>query len=362
MPRHVLWCAIVILMACALAGAQEDATAPAAGASNYATPPPVQANELKPSPPPAGSCSEDVVAHVLADPIGSWERLSVPMVGDASVVASIPDAARELFATYAPVCGAQVGYRNTGGPGTATVAMLTFETPLNALGFFAAQRTKDARRVLLTSAAYRDQGALHVYSGWYYLRVEVTGGEDQALPPDQYLGARLEVRLPQQTAPPRIVRIMPRGWVNAVTVSYAPTDLLGDDLRPMAAGARRVVGAAHVRVRVMEAGDATEARRWYTRLLQQALDHGTAWEVARLGDEAFFAGNGRPAVGMLQDQFVAHLTTDGGRKDAEAIMRLVGTAIRTTRPLPGDAEQGCHTPESSDIPARPQVSSRRPPP
>ncbi len=339
MSRCASWCAIAVLTACALAGAQDDATAPAAPPTADATTPlPVQVNELKPCPPPEGSSNEDVVGHVLTDPIGSWERLSAPVVGDPSVVQSISASAGELFATYAPFCGAEVGYRNTAGPGTATVAMLAFETTLDALGFFAAQRTKDAKRVLLTSAAYRDGGVLHIYSGRYYLRVEATGGEDQALPPDQYLAARLEVRLPQQTELPRIVRIMPRGWVNALTVSYAPTDLLGGDLRPMAAGAGRLVGEANVQVRVMEAADGVEALRWYTRLLQEALRRGAAWEVARLGEEAFFASNGRPAVGMLQDQFVAHLTTKGTRTDAEAIMRLVGTAIRTTRPLPGDAE------------------------
>jgi hypothetical protein len=134
---------------------------------------------------------------------------------------------------------------------------------------------------------------------------------------------------------------MPRGWVNALTVSYEPTDLLGEGLSPMAAGARQMVGGAQMRLRIMEAPDETGARRWYTALLDRWLQRGKALEVPKMGQQAFFARNGGPATGMLQDRFVVHLTTDGSREDAEAIMRLVGTVIRITRPLPDDANETC---------------------
>ncbi|HCA46518.1 MAG TPA: hypothetical protein DEP45_03885 [Armatimonadetes bacterium] len=281
---------------------------------------------------------------MLTDPIGAWQRLDSPVAGDPALLSAIPSAAQELLQTYSPVCGAQAAYRNTAGPGEAEIAMLAFGSVLDALGFYAAQRTQDAEQVLLTSAAYRDAGVLHVHSGWYYLRVEAVGGppvEKDALPADQYLASRLEVRLPQQLQLPRVLRIMPRGWVTPMTVGYAPTESLGGELRPMAAMTEALVGEADVRVQVMEARDLAEARVWYTRLLEVALEEGEVREAADLGVEGYFTANGGRRAGMLQDQFVAHLWTNGTRLEAEAIMRLVGTAIRITRPLPGDEEREC---------------------
>ena len=133
MLRRVGWCAIAFVLACAPVSAQEGATAPAAADS---APPPPQTDELAPCPPPEGSCAQDVVGHVLTDTVGSWERQGEPVVGAPSAMPSISEYVRALFATYPPVCGSEVGYRNTTGPGTATVTMLTFETTLDALGFF----------------------------------------------------------------------------------------------------------------------------------------------------------------------------------------------------------------------------------
>jgi hypothetical protein len=109
----------------------------------------------------------------------------------------------------------------------------------------------------------------------------------------------------------------------------------------MAASASQMVGGAQMRLRILEAEDESQARRWYTQMLQSALDRGRAWEVGRLGQEAFYSANGRPAIAMLQDQFLAHITTDDSREDAEAMIRLVGTAIRTSRELPDGAEGYC---------------------
>lgn len=329
--RMRAFCIATAIAACAGGVAQQD------GAS-FPT-------NLEACPPPEGACAEDVVRHLLTEMVGSWERVEPSPSADMGLTPALLDKlgerARGLLSTYEAVCGAAVTYRNTEGSGVADVLMLAFEDALHALGFFAAQRTGSAGRVLLTSQAYRDRGIVHVYSGSFYFRVEVRDTEKSALPPDQYIAARLEVRLPEREAVPRIIQVMPRGWVNALTVSYAPTDLLGERLSPMAAGATRTLGGAEMQLRIMEAADEETARRWYTELLRGSLRRGRAWEVTRLGEEAFSAGNGDPAVAMLQDQFLAHLTTNGERKDALGIMRLVGTAIRITRPLPDDADEYC---------------------
>ncbi len=310
------------------------------GGADGETPP-----ELEACPPPEGSCAEEVVAHVLVDRIGSWERRQDLVAGGVALtpelISRIDPPAHEMLDRYNATCGAAVTYHNTDGPGIADVLMIAFDTTLNALGFFAAQRTDSAERVLLTSAAYRDEGVLHVYSSAFYFRVEVQESHEEALPSDQFLAARLEVRLPQRDEVPRVIEVMPRGWVNALTVSYEPTDLLGSGLSPMAAGATQMVGGATMRLRILRADDETQAQQWYTLMLQQALDRGRAWEVPRLGAKAFFSENGGPAIAMLQDEFLAHITTDEEREDAEAIMRLVGTEIRITRDLPDDPEGHC---------------------
>ncbi|MGM0491843.1 MAG: DUF6599 family protein [Armatimonadota bacterium] len=329
------WVCAVALTLCATVVAQEQ--------------PPTEERppELEACPPPEGACSEDIVAHVLAEEIGSWRRQGDLVAGDVALtpqlISRLDATGQEALPTYAATCGAAVTYRNTAGPGVADVLMVGFEGELDALGFFAAQRTNSAKRVLLTSAAYRDGGVLHVYSCAFYIRVEVQEPHEQALPSDQYLAARLEVRLPQRVERPRIMDVLPRGWLNALTVSYEPTDLLGEDRSPMALGARQEVGAAMMRLQVLEAEDEAQARRWYTMMLQEALRRGRAWEIERLGDEAFFSGNGpgRRGVGMLQDTFVVHLSTDQSHDDAVSIARLVGTEIRITRQLPGEPEGYC---------------------
>lgn len=302
-------------------------------------------DELQACPPPEGACSEEVVVHVLMESVGSWRRQQDLVSGDVAItpalMARLPEQAREDLSIYHPICGAAVTYRNSEGPGVADVLMIGFSNTLDALGFFASRRTESAERVLLTSAAYRDRGVLHVYSCAFYFQVQVREAEEGPLPPDQYIAARLEVRLPQREKLPRLLQAMPRGWLNALTVSYGPTELLGGEVSPMAAGATQLVGEARMRLQIMEAADEEEARRWYTLLLQRALEGGRAWQVPRLGEEGFFSRNGGPAVGMLQDRFVVHLVTDGARDDTEAIMRLVGTAIRITRELPDDAEGYC---------------------
>ncbi|MGI5817029.1 MAG: DUF6599 family protein [Armatimonadota bacterium] len=331
-PARHLWLVALVLAGGAVWGQQQSGR---------------PAGELAPSPPPEGACAQDVISHVLTEQAGSWERVGPPVSGDMAITADLtarlaPDE-RETLLIYSPLCGAAVTYRNTEGPGVADVLMIAFEDTLSAIGFFASSRTEAARRVLLTSAAYRDNGVLHVYSCTSYFRVEVRDAPRSALPADQYIAARLEVRLPAPEQLPRIIRLMPRGWVNPLTVSYEPTDLFGERLgfEPMAAGANQAVGDAQMTLRIIEAADEAEALRWYTLLLQRALERGRAWEIARLGQEAFFSRNGGPAVIMLQDQFLAHLTTTGERDDAESVMRLVGTAIRTTRPLPDSPEGYC---------------------
>jgi len=248
----------------------------------------------RPTPPPAGAGDAGVLEHVLAAELDGWGRVGALRAGPVAEQPALAGMA-DLLATYRVACGASTTYRDSEGSRTAEVLLLACETPLDALGFFAAQRGPDARRVLLTSLAYRDQGVLHAQSGRYYLRVEATGPPTEALRPDQYLTARLEVRLPQAAGLPRMVEFFPRRWLTSLAVSYAPATLLGDD-PPMAFSVRR--------------------------------------ELPLKPQEAFASRNGScPVMVTRQDQFLGWVCGDPVGNDAEALLRLLGTAIRTSRPL-----------------------------
>ncbi|NLO04203.1 MAG: hypothetical protein GX131_00100 [candidate division WS1 bacterium] len=316
--RRIVW-VVVIAGLCVPLWAQEDLAA------------------LEPCPPPEGSCAEDVALHVLDAQIGTWERMGSVIEGDPALLPELAPEDPRLLEIYRPVCAAGAQYRNLEGPGEGFVTILAFPSFLDAVGYFGAQRTEDATRVLVTSAAYRDAGVLHMQSSFYYFRIEVTGVPEQALPADQYLGARFEVRLPQRPDLPRPLRIMPRGWINSLTVSYEPVEILGNGAAPMAAAVRREIGKAQMRVRVIPAADEDEAARLYTEALGRGLERGQAWDVPRLGEEAFRSElDGDLWLVMLQDSFLVDLTSDGEMSDAEAVMRLMGTAVRVSRPLPGD--------------------------
>ncbi|MEA3400848.1 MAG: DUF6599 family protein [Armatimonadota bacterium] len=272
----------------------------------------------------------DVVQQVLAETLGTWQR-----EGPSAVLspAQLRNREGEAVETYQATCGATARYRNAEGPGTAEVLVIAFESRLDALGFLSAQRTGDARLVVLTLPAYRDSGVLHARSGRYYLRVTARGTPTEALPADQHLAA--EVELPPPGARLRLLDLIPRGWITPLTVSYAPTDLLGEDVSPKALSVEHLLGTKLIRLTVMQAEDVTGARRYYTLLLQQALQADKVREMRRLGEEAFVTRrDDAPAIGMRQDEFVAYVTDVPNLVDGEAIMRMVGTAIRTSRPLP----------------------------
>ena len=89
-------------------------------------------------------------------------------------------------------------------------------------------------------------------------------------------------------------------------------------------------------VAVIELADADGARAHYTRLLEHAVSLGTPREVRQLAAEAFVCENTiwGACLGLWQDEFVAWGCTTGEVSEAEAIMRLVASEIRITRPLP----------------------------
>lgn len=291
--------------------------------------------DLVAEPPAAGSTEIDVVCHVLADGIGDWRRTEELTVDDAALIARLTERDRELLGVYDAVCGSEAHYIDAETNRHADVLMIAFADRLQALGFFTAQREEGAGRVLLTSAAFRNQsGVLHVLSGLYYLRVEAPAVETDALPPDRRIAARLEVRLPEVPPLPRMMRLMPHGWINELTVSYAPTALLGEDFAPMALEVQRELGDARVRAQVINLGSQAEAQRRFTALLDREIDRGRIRELRGLGQDAYSSIGGPVRVTMLQDEFIAHVTGEVGPHDAEAVMRLLGILIRITRPLP----------------------------
>lgn len=292
--------------------------------------------DLQPVPPPEGACAEETIAHVLTEEeVGAWRRVSEVTVGEADEIESLTDADLELLGTYQAECAAVAEYADGDGAGRARVLVIAFNRRLHALGFFTAQREDGAKRVLLTSAAFRNEpGKLHAQSTHYYLRVEVTGVRPGALPPDQYLAARFEVRLPAPTERPRLLRVIPRGWVNELTVNYEPTTIFGEEMAPMALKVRQEIGRSKLLVQAIELEPEADVEQCYTLLLQGALEAGRAWEVRGLGEEAFAARDGALSMAMRQDEFLVHVSGDVSRKDAEATLRLIGTLIRTSRPLP----------------------------
>ncbi len=291
--------------------------------------------DLELCPPPAEMNDEQTVGWILVEQLGTWQRTELVTVMIPGEVSAMSQRDLELLSTFGAVCGAMARYANTEGPGTAEVLEVTFASWLDALGFFSAQQTEDAERVLLTSAAFRAGGALHVHSGRHYLRVTTHDTPRQALPADQYLGARLEVRLPQRPDLPRLLAIFPQSWLSAVTVRYGPSEVLTEEPRPMTLSVTHTLGRARIVVHALQAESERDAREYYTRLLQQAMKSGRAFNITDLGEEAFAAENtDRVTMAIRQDQFVAYIADGTNREDAEAVLRLLGIAVRTSEPLP----------------------------
>lgn len=118
----------------------------------------------RPAPPPAGVSDAEVLEHVLATELDGWGRVGALRGGPVAEQPALAGVV-DLLAIYRVISGAAATYRDGEGTRTAEVLLLACKTPLDALGFFAAQRGPDVRRVLLTSFAYRDRDVLHVQSG-----------------------------------------------------------------------------------------------------------------------------------------------------------------------------------------------------
>lgn len=300
-------------------------------AAAWADAPPLDPAPLTPA--PADACDGDVFEHVFAAELKGWRRVGEVRTGPLTghpALAGLSD----LLTRYHAVCGAAATYRDTEGSHRAEVVLIAFDNQLDALGFFSAQRGPEAQRVILTSLAYRDRGGLHAQSGRFYLRVEATGPPTQALQPDHDLAARLEEGLPKVTEPPRIVSFFPRRWLTSLAVAYAPAFLLGDD-PPMAFSISRDLPLKRVDIFVADVKTEARALALYTDLLERTLATGRVYEVPRLGQEAFkFRERGCPIMVMRQDEFLSWVCGEPVGDDAEALLRLLGTAIRTSRPLP----------------------------
>ncbi len=291
-------------------------------------------DDLAPCPPPPGASDAEVVSHLLAQDLGTWRREAFS-TADHGEIASLTPADSDLLALYGAEHASSARYRNTDGPGTATALAVSFPGALEALGFLAAHRTDQAHLVLLRSAAFRDGGVLHSRAGRYYLRVQSSETRTQALPADQYLAARIEVRLPDDLERPRLLALLPPNWDSPLAVSYGPTDLLGEGLSPLGLIVHRQVGAAPIAVTILELEDPAEAARSYTLMLERAMGEATVYAIDRLGEEAFrFRTGGGHVVGMRQDEYVAYVDGAARPQVAEGVMRLIGSAIRTSRPLP----------------------------
>ncbi len=317
--------------------------------------------EIDRSPPPHEACPQDVVVHVLTENVGDWHRKVEPVAGDPTIIETLTEMDMDLLEIYDADCGAATQYVDPETMRHADVLMIAFDRRLHAIGFFTAHRGDEAEAVLLPAPAYRDErGRLHVYSGYYYLRIEGTGPLIDALPADQLLGGRLEARLPEMPPWPRLVRIIPRGWATPLNINYGPTDIFGEDAAPMALIVRRSVGRSSLVIRAIDASSSDDAERLLSLLLQHKLEIGRAWEAHELGEEAFSARDGDFSMAMRQDEFLIHVSTDAEEKDAQTALRLIGTMIRTTRPLPGveppPAEEALTV---DDLSSDRQISPRR---
>ncbi len=288
------------------------------------------------TPAPQGASDAEVIAHVLTEEIGSWRRAE-PVIPQAPARIEALSGQTDALALYGAQLGGHARYRESESGIAADVTLVGFPSYLDGLGFFSALRTGEARRVLLASNAYRQDGVLHAWSGRWYMRVHAEGVKADGLPPDQQLAGELERGLPPvgEDEVPRLVDLLLREWITSVSISYRPTELLGDGQPPMALIVSHDIGLEPVSVQVIDAGDPERARRWYTDILARVIERTGAFAIAGLGEEGFGARlESGWAAGIVQDQYVGYVSGASDRNDAEALARLVGVAIRTTRPLP----------------------------
>lgn len=304
-----------------------------------------------PEPPPLeDATTQQVLEHVLAQALGSWQRAAdLRLFGPERLAGAMPDEA-EMIRDYELELGACAVYvdAETGAQGEALI--LAFPDALGALGVFARHRGQTTQRAATVRAGYLDGATLHLYTGRFYLRVTPAADGDEGRSHAHALAGELEARVPPPARPPRLMRTLPRRWLNPFRMDYARTDLLGpsgrspragsppagEGERPMTLTGEYELGETLVRVAVLQARDPDQARGYYLRLAAHLAEQTKASPLPALGEEAFVVEHADHGLcaGMLQDEFVAVVLGAASAEDAEALLRLGGVKIRITRPLP----------------------------
>lgn len=280
-----------------------------------------------------------MLEHVLAESLGTWQRGGgLTLVGPTELPGQMPDEAEEIL-DYDFELAARGAYTDTGGAATAQVTMLAFASPLDGLGVFARRRAEMSAQAATVRAGYLEGANLHLYAGRFYLRITPGAEGEEGAQQAHSLAAQIESRLPQTVEPPRLMRVLPRRWLRPFRANYARSELFGEGEPPRALTGEHELGDQPVRLVAVQARDSKQAREDYRRLLAHLQQEAEMVPLQALGEQAFLVQHPRYGlcVGMLQDEFVAAALGTPSPQDAEALMRLVGTRIRTTRPLPTTA-------------------------
>jgi len=216
------------------------------------------------------------------------------------------------------------------------VTLLEMGSALEALGVFAADRPDTPQRVPLASPAYWHEGTLRLFSGLCYMQLRPDRDDEHGLAVAQQLALQLETRFPPLERRPRIMSVMPRRYLNPYLLDWGLLDICGDGSARKTLVATRKIGDQLLTISVVECADEVAARETWTRLLNVALREGPARELSGVGEEGFTGsgGDGLVCAAIWQDEFVAVATGAVSGADAEALLRIVGMRIRTTRPLP----------------------------
>jgi len=320
-PDRCLSPALALAMLMALAAACADTT-PAA-------------------PPPEGASDAEVVAHVLSEPREPWLQLAPARVFAGSELADLdPDLAVQAEGGTVVAAGSTTFGLPDGGD-QVRVDLLVTASWLDALAVFSAPRPEHPQRVSTATAAYWYDGRLHVYAGRNYLRLtpDLTGDPGMAVA--QQFALSLELRLPARGTRPRIMRVMPRRWLNPFSLTWQLVGISEWTSASNALTADYSLGDGSLRVAVMDCRDEATARAQYTHLLTAVIEKRQALEVTGLGAEGFVSQTeAEVCVGMWQDEFLAIAYGPTSERDAEAIMRIVAMRVRTTRPLPFATRDG----------------------
>jgi len=283
------------------------------------------------------------VLHVLAAEVGAWTRREqVRVFGPAEVAQELPDDA-ETILDYDLELGACASYTAPDAKAGVHAMLLTFRTPLDALGVFARHTGGMTQRLSTTAAGYLEGPILHLYAGCFYLRIVPEQAAEAGAEQAQDLAAELGPRLPPLTERPRLTRVLPRGWRNPLRLDYKEVELFGEGEPAKALIADGELGEKTVQLVVMRAAaDAQEARKYYEQMVTHFAEVSEVSRLPQLGEDAFVASHPSwgMCAGMLQDEFVAAALGAPTARDAQVLLRLLGIRIRTTRPLPTLANPG----------------------